>query len=173
MSIPSEPGNHRAELLQAFQIQPEDLEANQAGRLSVTQGRKLLSNGTSNLAGAFLIGLLLAGILYGVVHKPLVPAQWITALILFGIVLIVGLRYFLQTRAAVAEGRVESLVGPVRAQSRGRAGWFLVVAGQSFQLPVRPWQIQRDAPYRVYFVPQTRTVVAMEPAADEQLSSVK
>ena len=166
MSIPSEPGNHRIELLRAFQIQPEDLEANRAGRLGPTQARKLLSSGTSNLAGAFLIGLLLAGILYGVVHKPLVPAQWITALILFVIVLIVGIRYFLQSRAAVAEGRVESLVGQVHVQSRGRAGWFLNVAGQSFQLPVRPWQIQGDAPYRVYFVPRTRTVVAIEPAAE-------
>jgi hypothetical protein len=166
MTIPSEPKDHRTELLRAFQIQPEDLEANRAGRLSVAQGRNLLKSGISNLAGAFLIGLLLAGILYGVVHKPLVPAQWITALILFAIVLIVGLRYFLQSRAAVAEGRVETLVGSARAQSRGRAGWFLVIAGQSFQLPVRPWQIRGDAHYRVYFVPRTRTVVAMEPAAE-------
>lgn len=167
MTLPSEPGDHRTELLRAFQLQPEDLEANRAGRLSPAQGRRLLGNGNSNLAGALLIGLLLAGILYGVVHKPLVPAQWITASILFVIVLIVGLRYFLQTRAAVAEGRVESLVGPAHAQSRGRAGWYLVVADQSFQLPVRPSQIQRDARYRVYFVPGTRTVIAMEPAADE------
>jgi uncharacterized membrane protein len=167
MPVPSEPRDHRTELLRAFQIQPEDLEANRAGRLGPTQARKLLSSGSSNLAGTFLIGLLLAGILYGVVHKPLVPAQWITALILFVIVLIVGLRYFLQSRAAVAEGRVETLVGSARAQSRGRAGWFLVVAGQSFQLPVRPWQIQNDAPYRVYFVPRTRTIVAIEPTAGE------
>jgi hypothetical protein len=173
MTLPSEPRDHRAELLRAFQIQPEDLEANRAGRLSVAQGRNLLRSGTSNLAGAFLIGLLLAAILYGVVNKPLVPAQWITAIILFVIVLIVGLRYFLQSRAAVAEGRVESLVGPVHVQSRGRAGWFLNVAGQSFQLPVRPWQIQRDASYRVYFVPSTRTVIAMEPAADEELFNLK
>ncbi len=92
---------------------------------------------------------------------------------LFGMVLIVGLRYFPQSRAAVTEGLVESLVGPVHAQSRGWAGWFLVVAGQSFQLPVHPWQIQRDAPDRVYFVPRTRTIVAIEPAVDEYIFNSK
>lgn len=166
MAIPSERMNHHEELLRAFEIQGEDLEANHAGRLGPAQSRRLLSSGNSNLAGAFLIGLLLAGILYGLANKPLMPIQWILSLILFVIVLIVGIRYFAQTRAAVAEGRVESLVGPVHAQSRGRAGWYLVVADQSFQLPVRPWQIQRDALYRVYFVPRTHTVVAMEPATD-------
>jgi hypothetical protein len=166
MAIPSEPKNHREELLQAFGVQSEDLEANRAGRLGPAQRRKLLSSGNSNLTGAFLIGLLLAGILYGVANKPLVPVQWILAIILFLIVLIVGIRYFAQTRAAIAEGRVESLVGPVHVQSRGRAGWYLNVAGQSFQLPVHLWHIQQDAPYRVYFVPRTRTVVAMEPATE-------
>src|SRR4029079_1712605 len=134
-----------------------------AGRLGPAQGRGLLRSGSANLAGAFLIGVLLAAILYGVAAKPLAPIQWILGILLFVIVLIVGIRYFLQTRAAVSEGRVESLVGQVHVQSRGRAGWFLTVAGQSFQLPVRPWQIQGDAPYRVYFVPRTRTVVAIEP----------
>jgi hypothetical protein len=167
MTIPSERMNHSEELLRAFGIQFEDLEVNRAGRLGPAQSRKLLSSGNSNLAGAFLIGLLLAGILYGLANKPLVPIQWILSIILFVIVLTVGIRYFAQTRAAVAEGRVETLVGPVHVQSRGRAGWYLVVAGQSFQLPVRPWQIQREALYRVYFVPRTNSVVAMEPAVDQ------
>lgn len=166
MTIPSEPINHSEELIRAFGIQYEDLEANRLGRLGVTQERKLLRSGTGNLAGALLIGLLLAAILYGVVNKPLVPVQWILALLLFVIVLIVGLRYFLQARAAVAEGRVESLLGQVRAQSRGRAGWFLMVAGQSFQLPIHPWHIRGDALYHVYFVPRTRTIVALEPATE-------
>ncbi len=77
----TKPEHHCAELMRAFQIQLEDREANGAGRLSPAQGRKLLSNGNSNLAGTLLIRLLLAGILYGVIHKPLVPAEWITALI--------------------------------------------------------------------------------------------
>ena len=164
MTTPSQPVNHREELLRAFGIQSQDLEANRAGRLGEAQGRKLLSSGNGNLAGAFLIGLLLAGILYGLVNKPLVPVQWIVALLLFLIVLVVGLQYFRQTRAAVAEGRVETLFGPVRVQSRGRAGWILMVSGQSFQLPVHAWHIRQDALYRVYFVPRTRTVVALEPA---------
>lgn len=163
MAIPSEPGGQRAALLQAFQIQSEDLEANRTGRLGPAQGRRLLRSGTANLAGAFLIGILLAAILYGVAAKPLAPIQWILCIILFVIVLIVGIRYFRQTRVEVTEGRVESLVGQVHGHSRGRAGWYLSVGGQSFHLPIRPWHIQQGAPYRVYFVPRTRTLVAMEP----------
>jgi len=167
MTTPSQPMSHREELLRAFGIQPQDLEANRAGRLGEAQGRKLLSSGNGNLAGAFLIGLLLAGILYGLANKPLVPVQWILALFLFLIVLVVGFQYFRQTRAAVVEDRVEALFGPVHVQSRGRAGWTLMVSGQSFQLPVHPWQIRQDELYCVYFVPRTRTVVALEPATDQ------
>ena len=163
MAIPSEITSHREELLRAFGIQPEDLEANHAGRLGLVQGRRLLRSGTSNLAGAFLIGVLLAAILYGVAAKPLAPIQWILGIVLFIVVLIVGIRYFRQTRAAVVEGRVESLVGQVHVHSHGRAGWYLNVGGQSFHLPIRPWHIQQGAPYQVYFVPQTRTLVAIEP----------
>ena len=166
MAIPSEPGNQGAELLRAFRIQPEDLDANHAGRLGPAQGRGLLRSGSANLAGAFLIGVLLAAILYGVAAKPLAPIQWILGILLFVIVLIVGIRYFLQTRAAVSEGRVESLVGQVHVHSRGRAGWYLSIGGQSFHLPIRPWHIQQGAPYRVYFVPSTRTIVAMAPYPD-------
>lgn len=75
MAIPSEVMNHREELLRAFGIESEDLEANRAGRLSTAQGYRLLSSGNSNLAGAFLIGLLLAAMLYWVVNKPLVPVH--------------------------------------------------------------------------------------------------
>ena len=154
--------SHQEELLKAFHIGMEDIQANRAGRLGPEQRRNLLNNGNGNLAGALLIGVLLAAIVYGVANKPLVPVQWITALILFAIVLIVGVRYFLQTRAAAADGRVERLVGQVQVVSRGKAGWFLMVAGQSFQLPIRPWNVQRDHVYRVYIVPSTRSIVAIE-----------
>jgi hypothetical protein len=154
--------NHQEELLKAFHIGIEDIQANRTGRLGPTQQRNLLNSGNGNLAGSLLIGLLLAAILYGVANKPLVTVQWITALILFAIVLIIGMRYFLQTRAAVADGRVECLVGQVQVRSRGKAGWYLTVAGRSFQLPIRPWNVQRDTIYRVYIVPGTRSIVAIE-----------
>ena len=154
-------------LLQAFRIRVEDLEANRRGRLGAAQERYLLNSGNLNVAGAFVIGLLLAGILYGVAAKPLVPIQWTLCIILFAVALIVGIRYFRQTRAAVAEGRVECLVGQVRVGSRGRAGWYLAVADQSFPLPIRPWHIQQNTTYRVYVVPLTHSIVAMELATTE------
>lgn len=154
---------HRAELLQAFHIGPEDLEANRSGALGERQKQLLARSGMMNLLGAFVIGLLLAAILYGVAKKPLVPVQWILALILFGAALAVGSFDFRRTRAAAAEGRVECLTAPVRTQSRGKAGWYLVVGGRSFKLPVRPWQVKNDARYHVYIAPRANRVVGMEP----------
>jgi hypothetical protein len=149
-------------LLNAFRIKPEDLEANRLGRLGPTQARNLLASGNFNLAGAFLVGVVLAAILYWVVNKPLVPIQWIMCLILFAIALLFGARYFRQTRAAVADGRVEHLTGKVHIGSQGSAGWYLTVADQSFPLPVQPQYIQQDAEYRVYVATRTHSVVAME-----------
>jgi len=155
--------NHQEELLHAFRITTEDLALNRLGQLGPTQKRNLLSGGTGNIVGALFIGFLLAAILYGVADKPLVPIQWIVALVLFAAALFVGLNYYLQARQAVADGRVECLTGPITVRSRGRSGWFLTVAGQSFHLPVRPWQIQNDMIYRVYIIPRTHTIAAIDP----------
>jgi len=158
--------DHCAELLRAFRIGDEDLAANRQGRLGAAQRRNLRNSGSWNLAGAFFIGLLLGAILYGVAAKPLVPIQWILSLVLFAAALGVGIRYFRQTRAAVAEGHVECLAGPVQVGSRGYAGWRLAVAGRSMHLPIRPWHVQRGAAYRVYIAPRTCSIVAMEPVSD-------
>jgi hypothetical protein len=154
--------NNDEELMRAFRIGSEDLEANRQGRLGPGQRRSLLKSGNWNVAGAFFIGLLLGAILYGVAAKPLAPVQWILCILLFAAALAVGIRYFRRTRAAAAEGRVESVVGPVQVASRGTAGWYLSVGGRSFRLPIRPWHIQSGAAYRVYIEPRTRNIVAME-----------
>lgn len=101
--------NHEA-LLKAFRIKPEDIEANRAGRLGPTQAHNLLVSGNFNLAGAFLVGLVLAAILYWLANKPLVPIQWILSLILFAITLFFGVRYFRQTREAVQMGALSVLL---------------------------------------------------------------
>ncbi len=154
------------DLLRAFRISIEDLEANRRGQLGATQRRKLLNGGNWNVVLAFVLILVLAAILYGVAAKPLAPIQWILCVILSVIILAVGTQYFRQTRAAVAQGRVEQLVGQVHKHSHGNRGWFLTVAGHSFRLPVVPWHIQQDATYRVYYEPQLHVIVAMEPEND-------
>jgi len=165
-----EPMSHYEELLRAFRIGAEDIEANRLGRLGTTQQRHMLSSGNWNMAGAFFIGCLLSAILYGVATKPLVPIQWTLCILLFASVLIVSIRYFRQTRIAVAEDRVECLIGQIQLSSRGYAGWYLTVAGQSFRLPIRPWQIQRNTVYCVYIVPRTQSLVAMDVASDRDFS---
>ena len=156
--------NYRDDLLRAFHISVQDLEANRVGRLGAAQQRNLLRSGNWNLAGAVLICLVLGAILYGVASKPLVPIQWILAVAMGAAVLATGFVYFRRTRAAVAEDRVECLVGPVRVGSRGRSGSYLSVSGQVFPLPVRLSYIQQGAAYQVYIAPGTRSIVAMEAA---------
>jgi len=160
--------NYRDELLRAFNITTEDLTANRAGRLGAAQQRNLLRSGNWNVAAAALICLLLGAIMYGVASRPLAPIQWILAVAMGAAVLATGFVYFHRTRTAVAEGRVECLVGPVRAGSRGRSGSYLSVSGQVFPLPVRPSYIQQGAAYRVYIAPRTRSIVAIEPAGGSQ-----
>lgn len=65
--------------------------------------------------------------------------------------------------AAVADGRVDTLVGTVEVSSQGRQGWFLSVADRTFRMPVRPWHITSGASYRVYVSPRANLIVAMEP----------
>lgn len=153
----------RDELLQAFHILPEDLDANRTGALGPREARRLIASGYWDLAAAVVIGLALMAILLFVAHKPLRPVQWILSSALFLAALLVGINYFRRVRAAVAEGRVECLTGAVQTQSRGKAGWYLNVAGQSFKLPVRPWHVKSGMAYRVYVAPRARVIVAMEP----------
>jgi hypothetical protein len=46
---------------------------------------------------------------------------------------------------------------------RGRDGWYLLIDGQSFRLPVHIWDVKNDASYRVYIAPKARRIVALEP----------
>jgi hypothetical protein len=154
---------HRDALIQAFGIGADDLDANRSGRLGARQSALLVRSGARNLLAALACGVILAAILAFVVHKPLKPGQWITALILFLIVLAVGLNDMMRTRGAAAEGKVDVLAGPVAVRSQGKAGWKLSVAGQTFPVPVHLWHIRNGAPYRVYVVRQARRIVAMEP----------
>jgi hypothetical protein len=153
----------RDELLQAFHVLAEDLEANRTGALGPRQAQRLIASGYRNLAASVVIGVALLAILLFVAHKPLKPVQWILSGALFLAALLVGINYFRRVRAAVAEGRVECLTGAVETRSGGRSGWYLHVAGQSFQLPVRPWHVKSGSAYRVYFAPRPRAIVAMEP----------
>lgn len=154
--------NHSDELLQAFRISTEDLEANRVGSLGVLQRRALLWSGTVNIAVAFLFGCLLIAILYAVAERPLAPIQWILGSGMFAALLIIGIRYFRQTCAAAADARVECVRGVIRVSRRSKA-FYANIADRSFRLPIFPRHIRTGTEYYVYIVPQTQSVVAVEP----------
>jgi hypothetical protein len=154
---------HREELLRLFHLGPEDLEANRRGMLSQRQARYLVESGVRNLLGSLVIGLALVAILYAVASKPLAPIQWILAAALAAAALTVGYIDYHRTRLAAVDARVECLRGPIRVQMRGRAGWYLVIAGHSFKLPVRFWDVKNDDPYRAYIAPKANRIASLEP----------
>jgi hypothetical protein len=162
---------HRRALLTAFGITEADLQANRAGRLGPRQATSIRRSGARNLAAALAGGAILAAILAFVVDRPLVPAQYITAGLLFVAMLAVGVYDVVRTRRAAAAGVVEEVRGPVGVQSRGRQGWFLMVGQEEFRVPVQPWKLFPGASYRVYFARQARRVVAMEP--DESMAAAR
>jgi hypothetical protein len=153
----------REELLRLMRLSQEDLEANRAGVLSQRQARSIVQSGLRNLLGALLIGLALATLLYAVASKPLAPIQWLLAAALAAAVLTVGYLDYRRTRLAAAERRVECLRSSVRVYRRGRAGWYLTIAGRAFKLPMHFWQVHNDAPYRVYVAPKAKRIVCLEP----------
>jgi hypothetical protein len=101
--------------------------------------------------------------MYFVAEKPLKPVQWIVFGLMAAAVVAVGAFQFVRLQAAGRAGTVQCLVGPIQVRLRGRAGWFLHVAGESFRLPIRPHHLPYQAPYRVYVAPAAKRIVAMEP----------
>ncbi|ACU75471.1 hypothetical protein Caci_6625 [Catenulispora acidiphila DSM 44928] len=163
---------HRAELLRAFRIGPDDLAANRGGRLG---GRQLARIRRQEWATAALVlaGLaVLAGILWSVAARPFNAAQLITAGLVAAGLLAAGVAHIRRLRRATAEGEgereseVACHVGPVKVGLRGRAGWWLSINGQSFHLPVRFWHIGPGLEYRVYVATSANLIVAMEPVVD-------
>ena len=155
----------------AFGIGPDDIAANRAGRLGPRQAHNLKRSGYNNVILAFVAGGILLAILLGVANKPLKPAQWITAGLLFAALLATGVYHFRKTHAAAAAGVVERLSGVVEVISRGRSGFFLEVGGRSFRMPVRPWHVKSGNSYHVYVAPGVNQVVGMEPDAPAGVSS--
>jgi hypothetical protein len=153
---------HREEILGAFGLDPEDLEANRTGQMTGKQKQKLMKTGSRDVLSALILIAGLGAILAFVAPRPLAPVQVILAAILGIVLLVVGSNTYRKCRAAAAAGRVESLVGPVQV-GRTKAGFHVTIAGRLFPVPIRFWNIQNDATYRVYFAAGTNQVVAMEP----------
>src|SRR5688500_18451883 len=102
-------------LLRAFRIGYEDLSVNRLGRLSAAQQRKLLSNANRSLILTSLFSFFMTTTFY-IGHKTVTdPVHWIVGILLFVVLfvfsLIISIKNIHQTRAAVASGQVESLLG--------------------------------------------------------------
>jgi hypothetical protein len=155
---------HLLELLRVFKNTPTDLDANRLGQLGPGQLHRLRRSAANSVlimvavVAALIVVILLVG------TRPIAPWRWglIAVIALAG--LAVGVQRGRELRRALRARTVEGLTGPVRVRMRGRSGWWLTVADQSFHLPVRFWHVGPDLPYRVYVAPAAKLIVAMEPA---------
>jgi len=156
--------DYRDELLRAFHMRAEDLDANRAGRLGDRQARRLSRGGTCALLLGIAMATAVVAIVVLVAERPLEPVQVVLAALLAGAVLAVGAVMFHRGRAAARRSTVLRVTGPTFARMRGRAGWYLIVGQRSFRLPIRFWHVKNGETYHVYFTPIGNLIVAMEPA---------
>ena len=154
---------HRLELLRTFRNSPQDLDANRAGRIGPDQVRRLRRSATNSVLVMVGVVAVLAAIVALVAAHPISVARWVLIVVIGLAGVAVGVQRGSQLRRAVRDGTVVCLAGPVTTRMRGRAGWWLTVAGQSFHLPVRFWHIGPGMTYRVYVAPAAQLIVAMEP----------
>ncbi len=155
--------DHRSELLRVLKIGPDDLEANRQGVLGARQRQRLVRSGYIQLLMAAGLAVVLLGIVLAVAERPFEPVQIIVTMVLFVALLVLGAVTCLRYSSAASTGVVGCEAGMVQTVMRGRAGWYLIVNGQSFSLPIRYWHVQNGAPYRVYFTPKAKRIVGLEP----------
>ena len=157
---------HRLELLRTFKNSAADLDANRAGRIGPDQVWRLRRGAVNSMLLMVAMVAGFAAIIIFVAARPITVWRWGLIAVVGVAGLAVGVHRGGQLRHALRDGRVECMAGPVRVAMRGRAGWWLTVADQSFHLPVRFWHVGPDLHYRVYVAPAAQLIVAMEPQLD-------
>jgi hypothetical protein len=155
--------SHREDLLRAFDVSVEELQANRAGRLGNRQARGVRSVAWASILNSVLLVGALIGIVYISSNGTPELSQHIVAGVLALIGVLVAYRTLRRPFAASRAGVVECLTGPVAAEKRGRGEWKLSVAGRTLRLFIDPATLTDGASYRVYVAPAVGQVVAMEP----------
>lgn len=158
------PAAHRAELLQAFHIGPDDLAANHVGRLGPRQVARMRRGIATNLALASGVVIVLGGLVLLTATWPIQWWRWLLIGALAAACLAVGAVQSRNLARGAAAGVVVSYRGPVRLHLQPRVGWWLTVQGASFRLPIRFWHVGQGLVYAVYVAPAAKLIVAMEPA---------
>ena len=154
--------SHREDLLAAFDVSAEDLQANRAGRLGSRQARGIRSVAWASVLNSELLVGGLIGVVYISSNGTPELSQHVVAGALALIGLLVGYRTMRRPFAATRAGVVECLTGPVGADKRGRE-WRLSVEGRTVRLFTDPAILATGVTYLVYVAPAVGQVVALEP----------
>jgi hypothetical protein len=156
------PDEHRADLLRAFKIGPDDLAANREGRLSPSERRRVGRNALGTVLLAIALALGLAAIMIFAIDKPLYPIQWILCGLLFAVLAAVGSTTGWRARRARRNGTVECLTGPIRLTRNPRSGYHIHVAGRRFLSNTGGRIAISGHTYHVYVASPAKLIVAMD-----------
>jgi hypothetical protein len=147
------------ELLHAFGIGPDDLEANRENRLSAGQIERLRRNLWTNVIVVAPIQLILIAIV--VIGRPSAAGYVIIGSV-FAVLTLAELSWAWRVRRAIRAGTARCLRGRVRVRRSMQSGTWIAVAGEQNRLWAKARYVAPDAAYRVYVAPAVRLVVAME-----------
>lgn len=160
MSRPK-PQSHREELLTAFRIGPEDIEANRTGSLGPNQIRRLRRNLWINAAAGLTLAAPVIALALLSPHKTI--WLYLICALLLALLVLMEASWARGIRRALKDGTVRCLTGPVTVQSQSRGGTWLQVENERVRLWTPYWHVGRNLNYRVYVAPPAKLVVAMEP----------
>lgn len=150
-------------LLGAFNNTSDDLLANRAGKLSPPQIQRIQRSEYSFIAGAFIITLLFGWFIYSVAQKPFNTAQIVLGFVIALVILGLEASMLRRTYSTVLAARVECLTGAVQLRVARRA-CYVQLSNQEFVLPILQFKhLRNGASYRVYFAPNNRRIIAIEP----------
>jgi hypothetical protein len=158
--------SHAEELLRAFRIGPEDLQANRANVLGTRQLKRLRRNIWVNVLAVTPVQLGLIAIVVFVPRRPFFLYAVIGAFLLALVAM--EFDWVRKIRRVVRSGVVFCAAGPVTVHSAGRGGTWLTVQGERYRLWTGYWHVGRGRPYRVYVAPAAKLIVAMEPDGWDQ-----
>jgi len=173
--------HHELEL--ALRFTPADLEANRQGRLSMPQRVLLVKDDAKRIAAAIVsivvgVGCVLLALAIGITTELsarillLVPA----AVAVAGLLSWISFRFWEDIR----RGEVCSVEGFVTPTDKliqtGTAfgpvlDFFWVVGQQRFRVPGNAYPVLTPARHRIYFLPLTRKIVAVEPTGRDSVAA--
>jgi hypothetical protein len=147
------------------------LETNQAGKVSASQRRGLIKEVSSNLAWCVFFGIVWTLLsVYLATH-----AKWSGVLAVSGLFLLVlavqvssvrnEIRDLVSGNVELQEGWVTKHTRSVQGRNSSRTYYYYQLNGNNFTVSQHAYEALIEGDYKIYLLPNTRTIVNLDPVA--------